>query len=284
MFHTRSSTLAGHASVILEGGESLAEIVPARGGLVARFRVGDDELLFLDESTLADPAKNVRGGIPVLFPFAGPLEGDAYSLDGKTWKLPQHGFARTLPWEVVATSADENGARLTMRLVSNDATRAVFPREFELSIEVVLLAGALRLETTIANRSEQPLPHALGLHPYFRVADKAEVAVATDASELFDAVAGQRRAYEQPDFTVEELDWRLVDHSLPGSLLKRRPLRPIRLNWFDPFSTLVLWTLGGRDFVCVEPWVSQAGTFPAGEGVRTVAPGEVERLSFEISV
>ncbi len=284
MFQVRPSTLAGHPSVIREGGESLAEIVPTRGGLVARFRVGDDELLYLDESTLADPAKNVRGGIPVLFPFAGKLEGDAYSLDGATWTLAQHGFARKLPWEVVGSSADADGARLAMRLRSDDGTRALFPREFELQLEVVLLAGALRLEATLTNPGTSPLPHAFGLHPYFRVTDKAAAAAASDATELWDNVARVRRTFERPDFTAPELDWHLLDHALPGTVLKRAPQRPIRLSWSDGYGVLVLWTVAGREFVCVEPWTAPAGAFPSGEGVRTVAPGEAEVLSFELSV
>lgn len=284
MFHVRSSTLAGHASVVLEGGGSLAEIVPSRGGLVARFRVGDDELLFLDEATLADPAKNVRGGVPVLFPFAGKVEGDRYELDGEQFRLTQHGFARTLPWEVVETAADEHGARLAMRLVANDATRAVFPRDFELRIDVVLRVGTLTLETTITNRDARPLPHAFGLHPYFRVVDKDRASVETDATEGWENTKRQPLAVGTIDFTRDELDWHLFDHTLPGTVLKRAPLRPLRLEWSTDFGVLVLWTLGGRNFVCVEPWVAPAGRFPTGEGVAVVAPGASEQLSFSMSV
>ena len=55
----------------LTDGDAAATVVPERGGLVTRFAVGARELLYLDPATLADPTKNVRGGVPVLFPFAG---------------------------------------------------------------------------------------------------------------------------------------------------------------------------------------------------------------------
>jgi len=51
-----------------DDGNSAVTIAPARGAIVTRFRVGERDLLFLDESTLADRTKNVRGGIPLLFP------------------------------------------------------------------------------------------------------------------------------------------------------------------------------------------------------------------------
>ena len=75
--------------VTLEHGEVLAEVAPARGALVTRLRVGDREVLYLDRATLDDPSKNVRGGVPLLFPFAGKLADDTLTLTGT--KMKQHG-------------------------------------------------------------------------------------------------------------------------------------------------------------------------------------------------
>src|SRR4051812_8129567 len=85
--------LADHAA------GSVAELVPARGGMATRFSVGKQPVLALDEATLLDPSKNVRGGIPVLFPSPGKLAGDRYARGGA---MGQHGFARNLPWSVSA--------------------------------------------------------------------------------------------------------------------------------------------------------------------------------------
>ena len=57
--------------IALRKGESLAEVVPERGAICSRLRLGPSEMLFLDPATLADAKKNVRGGIPLLFPIAG---------------------------------------------------------------------------------------------------------------------------------------------------------------------------------------------------------------------
>jgi len=47
----------------------------------------------------------------------------------------------------------------------------------------------------------------------------------------------------------------------------------------DPqFTTLVVWTLPGRDFVCVEPWTAPGGALATGLALP-LAPGAVERLA-----
>ena len=63
-------------TITLTEGDTRVEIAPARGALVTRLVVKGQELLYLDRATLDDPSKNVRGGIPVLFPFAGRLDGE----------------------------------------------------------------------------------------------------------------------------------------------------------------------------------------------------------------
>ena len=77
----------------------MAEVVPARGAIVSALAVGDRELLYLDRATLEDPAKNVRGVVPVLFPFCGKLADETFALTGT--KPKQHGFGRNKAWSMV---------------------------------------------------------------------------------------------------------------------------------------------------------------------------------------
>src|SRR3569833_952058 len=72
-------------------------IAPLRGGMVTEFRIGDDQLLYLDRATLRDHAQNVRGGIPILFPVAGRLGNDGFPVDGERVSMSQHGYARQKP-------------------------------------------------------------------------------------------------------------------------------------------------------------------------------------------
>ena len=81
--------------------------------MATRFSALGRSWLYLDEATLLDPSKNVRGGIPILFPSPGKLEGDAFARDGRSGHLGQHGFGRNLAWKETARST-RDCARLEM--------------------------------------------------------------------------------------------------------------------------------------------------------------------------
>src|SRR5262249_51654632 len=48
-------------TIRLSDGKGEAWIAPARGGMVTRLSIGGEDVLYLDEATLGDPSKNVRG-------------------------------------------------------------------------------------------------------------------------------------------------------------------------------------------------------------------------------
>jgi galactose mutarotase-like enzyme len=153
--------------------DALVEVVPARGGMVTRFRVGERDVLYLDPATLADRARNVRGGIPVLFPIAGRLAGDRYTTGGATFAMKQHGFARNVPWNVVARDTAPD-ARITLAIASTPETRAQFPWDFEVRITYALAGATLVVEQEYTNNDDALMPLHTGFHPYFRVPDAAK--------------------------------------------------------------------------------------------------------------
>ena len=236
--------------IALRKGESLAEVVPERGAICSRLRLGPSEVLFLDPATLADAKKNVRGGIPVLFPIAGkPDPGSS---------LQQHGWARNRAWE--PTRCGEAG--LECRLLED-------PWDLLLAFE--LEESALRLELTLHNNGSGVEPFQAGFHPYFAVPDKAAARVDTRATRAFDNLKGSTGPLPQKlEFNRGELDLHLEDHRDSGTVLHRPPQPPIRLRWSPEFTRMVLWTLPERDFICVEPWTSRSLSLPAG-GARTLA-------------
>ncbi len=138
-----------------------AEIVPARGAIVSRLSVRGTEVLYMDRSTLGDLTKNVRGGIPILFPFAGKLENDSLLCAGTTMK--QHGFGRNMAWTVEEQAF--GGVRLSLK--SDADSRALFPYDFAAEYSVFLLPFGLQIELQIANTGKTALPLSPGWHPYF---------------------------------------------------------------------------------------------------------------------
>jgi galactose mutarotase-like enzyme len=86
----------------------------------------------------------------------------------------------------------------------------------------------------------------------------------------------------QLDFTVKELDLHLIGHTTPGTLLRRANLPGVRLAWSPSFTTMVLWTLAGRDFICVEPWEAPAGALATRQHLPVLAPGQSIDMTFSI--
>ncbi|MCP3101176.1 aldose epimerase [Myxococcus sp. K15C18031901] len=275
--------IAGLETYSLKGDDCCVEVIPSRGALVTSFQVGDEDLLYLDAATVADPAKNVRGGIPVLFPIAGPLPGDTYVAQRESYTLPQHGFARRMAWAV----RQAEDSLLVLGLKSRPETLRVFPFEFDAQLTFSLAGRRLTVAFDLQNPGFRPVPVHLGFHPYFRVPDaaKAESKVETDATHAWDNVAKHEVPVTRLDLTEAEVDLHLRDHSRPGTLLARGPgLRPIKLSWSPEFRTMVVWTLRGKDFVCVEPWTAAAGALATGEGLLHVPPDERLSLEFDIEV
>jgi galactose mutarotase-like enzyme len=257
---------------------SRLELVPARGGLITRWVADGDELLFLDRSTLVDLSKNVRGGIPLLFPFPGRPPSSS--------TLPQHGFARRLPWVMVGSTASEGHARLECELQSSAETRATFPFDFALRFAASVSRRRLSLEWAITNTGTQALPLHFGLHPYFRVplATKALARLPHHASRAYDNVTKREVPAPQLDFSGPEVDLHLLDHAPPAVQLERGDSHQLKLSWSKQFTTLVVWTLPDRDFICVEPWTAPAGALETGAGLVQVAPATTERLTVEVEV
>jgi galactose mutarotase-like enzyme len=181
--------------VVLEDARTASRVVlaPQRGAIVCSFRVSERELLFMDEATLRDPQKNVRGGIPVLFPSPGKLEGDRWQHSGRSGSMKQHGFARTEAWAIRERAS--HAAHVSLALDSNERTLAQFPWAFHAELDFTLEHTRLRIDFRLHNRDASPLPFALGYHPYFRATDKLQTRIDTRATRAFDNLTKHTGAF-----------------------------------------------------------------------------------------
>jgi galactose mutarotase-like enzyme len=272
-------------TVVLEStpGDARVVVAPSRGGMVTRFDVGGAPVMFLDVASLVDETKNVRGGNPVLFPSPGPLAGDRFMRDGRSGSMKQHGFARQRAWSVVG---DASRAEVTLELASDDATRAQYPWDFVTRIRYALAGTTLAIETRIENTGSSPMPFALGFHPYFHVpdADKARARIPTNATRAYDNVTKTVVDVKGPiDLTVKEVDLHLFDHGGPSATLDRGNDR-IVVTGDAAFGRWVVWTLAGKDFVCLEPWTAGGDALNTGEKLLTLAPGEAKTLAVSVTL
>lgn len=130
---------------------SRVKIAPERGGIIFSYSVGGQELLYLNEETFYHQDQNVRGGIPILFPISGQLNGGTYEWEGTNYTMGNHGFARNAIWEVIDSHTD-NRAALTIRLTSNVQTKKAYPFDFEVVFTYSLEKGKLTIHQEYKNK------------------------------------------------------------------------------------------------------------------------------------
>lgn len=165
------------------------------GGHVLSWKpAGAQEQLYLSPRSEFAPGKAIRGGVPVCFPqFAerGPL--------------PKHGFARTLPWELVSQEQGRDDALAVMRLRDNDETRRLWPHAFELELSVRVGGRSLDIELACENLGrpeDAPLQFTAALHTYVRVGDLDAVSVEGLAGlRYFDSIK-QAEALQRMDLLL----------------------------------------------------------------------------------
>lgn len=264
-----------YKTYILSDENAQARVVPEQGGIVISWQVQGQEVFYLDAERFKDPALSVRGGIPILFPICGNLAADSYTVNGQTYQLVQHGFARTMPWAITQQSTDA-GASVTATLKSSEATRQSYPFDFELNYTYTLKGNSLELRQRHSNLSETPMPFSTGIHPYFAVADKGQLGFELPSAQY--QLKGDATVHTFGgtfDFDQEEIDFTFTNLTGQSATVVDgdRHLK-LTIGFDEHYSTLLFWAVKGKDFYCLEPWTAPRDAMNSGDHLLTVAPGD----------
>lgn len=264
---------------------SQVELVPHRGGIATRWQVEGQEILYFDEARFADPSLSVRGGIPILFPICGNLPNNEYAIDGQTYMLKQHGFARDLPWHAI-DQATTDAASLTLALESSDTTLAQYPFAFRLSFTVALSGHQLELRQQFTNLSDRAMPFSTGLHPYFLVSDKSQLEFEIPSTEFQNHLTGQVEPFGgRFDFSQSEIDLAFQNLTTQAATVTDRHLkRRLTLSWSEAYTRLVFWTVQGKDYYCLEPWTAPRNAMNSGDSLLLIAPQQTLETSVGMAV
>lgn len=285
-----------------------APIVITSGDLTAHIAPLGAELLSLTDAqgreymTDADPAF-WSGHAPLLFPIVGRLKGDVLRVDGQSYPMRQHGFARRMAWEVVGMSEDA----VTFCLTDTLETRAQYPFAFELAVLYAVEGNRLSTVVRVSNPGEEPLPFSFGFHPAFawplpEGGDKAGHSITFDQPELQDIrrldsngliartepshLADRTLMLDEALFAADALIW---DQLASRRLEYRAPQGPWLEVAFD-LPQLGIWQKPGANFICIEPWQGTAdpagfaGEFADKPGIIHLVPGEEKRLAMDVTV
>ena len=125
-------------------------------------------------------------GIPLLWPYANRLDEQAFYANGQKYTfdpgigntgrgaVPMHGFLTgATAWKVIEAKADAKSAWVTTKLEFFRFPQYMtqFPFAHTLTMTYRVQEGALEVHTRIDSMSAEPMPVAIGFHPYFQLTD-----------------------------------------------------------------------------------------------------------------
>lgn len=247
---------------VLSAGETKVVVLPQEGALVSRFTLGERDILFPDQEFVIGKEKKRRGGMPILFPQAGPLTEEQ-----DQFRLPPHGFARDLSWEKIVSDK----TKAVLSLGPSDETRPNYPYQFGLGLQVTAEQGGLDYELSVSNNGEEVMPIAPGFHPYFSIPAESMRSLKTNIPR-FDITK-----YElgRPLFFPMQEE---VEISIPG--VGQITMIPGE-SFVRPEGRLVVWS-DSEKYLCVEPWSAGLnGLLHPKERVE-LKQGEIAKFSLQI--
>ncbi|HWW82307.1 MAG TPA: aldose 1-epimerase [Vicinamibacterales bacterium] len=166
--------------------QTTVSIVPSVGNIAFEMKVKGHNILRWPFASLDEfKARPVMSGIPFVGPWANRLDEQAFYANGTRYPfdmelgnvrgaIPIHGFlTTTTEWRVVEVKADATSAWVTSRLefFRQPAWMKQWPFAHTIDLTYRLQNGVLEVHTTIANSSTEPMPVAIGFHPYFQLTD-----------------------------------------------------------------------------------------------------------------
>lgn len=274
-----------YGEYILEDTQSRARVVvcPERGGAVVSFSVNGREVLWLDRDVYEDPTQNVQGGIPILFPICSILPDDAYQVKGQVYRLPLHGFTRSVAWKTASQPAAD-AAEVTLVLRSSGLSKAMYPYDFEYQITYALKETTLTTKVAVKNLSDVDMPIQYGFHPFLNLSVKDEtVLLETDGEQYCDLGDQAFHSFRAHMDLTDDHNGKLFFNTHTFAVTDPEDGCRISFAGSGEFSTYLLWSGDGKRY-CVEPWTAGINAMNTGENLIYVKPGEIHQSWYTIQV
>ena len=239
------------------------------------------------------------GSSPVLFPICSGLKDDEFIYEGKTYTLVKHGFARRAEFDVETVGQDT----ATFLLSSQNCPQDNYPFKYEFRIIYTLEGKKLNVEYNIRNLTDGDMYFSVGAHEAYLCPEGIEnYEIIFNEKEDLDAyqLEGPLLSFNTVNYgkntNVLQLNNSLFDNDClifknlnsRGVVLRNKTTdQKIKVD-FEGFPYLLIWTVPGAPYVCIEPWcgvtVNTTKQLSEKEGIEKIEKGnQFYRIhSFEI--
>ena len=218
---------------------------------------------------------------PNLFPYIGRLTNGQYYLNGQTYCMGIHGFARNM----VFNACQQSESTVLFSLKHSEETHQVYPFMFEFCVHYEVVGNEIRITYMVHNEGNETMFFAVGGHPGFRVPFVEETDFEDYYLEFCHECKPIRICFsENYMLTDERRSFLLVDgcrlplkHSLfdEDAIVLQDMAKKVRLCCtkhdkyvevsYPEMPYLGIWhrPLTDAPYVCIEPWSS----LPSREGI-----------------
>ena len=221
---------------------------------------------------------------PILFPIVGRLKNDSYSINGKTYELPRHGFARNFEFEI----EHQTESSAVFILTDNAETLKNYPFQFELRLKYELIENSLKISYSVLNKSQDIMPFSIGAHPAFAIEDSfSDYSLQFNETEKFVSYELENEQFNNSfrkinsengqinlDYSLFEKDALVFKHLNSNELTLLENGKEVLSVQFEGFPYLGIWTKPNAPYLCIEPWcgladnVNHNGELSIKEGIN----------------
>lgn len=216
-----------------------------------------------------------------LFPYIARMTEGKYTLDGKTYEMDIHGFAKDTVFEV----EQKSDSLVILSMENTEETYKQYPYAFRFEIVYQLEGSKILITYKVKNKDNKKMYFGVGGHPGFKVPfdentvfedyylefDTVEEAkrvgfssdcFVTGEDEIFQLQEGKRLPLHHNMFDDDAIV--LVDMARGVSLKSSKGSKMIHVTYPD-MPYLGLWHRPKTDapYICIEPWSS----LPSRKGI-----------------
>ena len=212
---------------------------------------------------------------PILFPIVGSLWNGRCTINGKTYEMGRHGFARDNDFKLIA----KGETKAVFAFTDNAETLKRYPYKFNLTVSYRLEGNRIHVIWHVENTDEKAIYFQIGGHPAFNLPDlQPEEPIhgrlrfdVDNPIRRFATVKGCLDNARHETVKTENGIWNFTDKSFENDalifdhsqlhhieLLNGAGETEVSVNFKAP--AVGLWTPHGKNapFICIEPWYGVA--------------------------
>ena len=236
---------------------------------------------------------------PILFPIVGQLKNGETIIEGNTYKMGQHGFARDMEFEKI----DDN----SYILKSSEKTFEKYPYNFELHVSYESSEDTVKTIYKVKNIDNKEIIFGLGAHPaykcdypsgeYYLEFEKEE----NDTVKVIMLENGlvSENEIDTTRFFKTKTRFELNKDTFKDDAVILKGLKSNKVTLykkeekifefdFTGFNYLAFWSKKDANFICIEPWFKTAdhinsnGEFKTKNNILKLNPGEEFECNYKV--